>query len=298
MFKGEMQQPKVQPESAESRLHLPKSLFGFKFGYQVQRQIRELDPVHDNTEHFSLTHETLYSNRIMTRALPNFIFARVAVIPEIAQILDYGGHGGIMADPRKRNTLMMHSFGRTLDQDPEAEAKRLGRIHRTMPIQNLTANMKFVVDTMILSERHMLDRIGAPEMEDHYQISVTTMWSRLLESMAKEMSMDLGESYGNRTIEEIESDFQEHIKKYGRPSLSGQKVADACRKDFSELFKYGKRPVASHFFLSMFDSKTRETLNLANPDKTAEKISHASIRAYLAITPKRLVHKKPWTKVS
>lgn len=293
-----MQQPQVQTETTGNRLHLPKSLFGFKFGYQLQRQIRELDPVQDNTEHFSFTHETLYSNKIMTRALPNFIFARVAVIPEIARVLDYGGHGGIMADPRKRNTLMMHSFGRTLGEDPEAEAKRLGRIHRTMPIQNLTANMKFVVDTMILSERHMLNRIGAPEMENHYQISVTTMWSRLLESMAKEMSMDLGESYSNRSIEEIESDFQKHIEKYGRPSLSGQKVAEACRKDFSELFKYGKRPIASHFFLSMFDSKTRETLNLANPDEIVEKISHASIRAYLATTPMRLVRKKPWTEIS
>lgn len=289
-----MQQSQTEVKTTDSRLYLPKSLFGFQFGYQVRRQIRELDPINDNIEHFSLTHETLYSNRAMARALPDVIFAKVAVIPEIANVLDYHGNGGIMKDPKKRNSMMMRSFGRTLDETiTEQEAERLGRIHATMPIKNIGDNMKFVGDTMMLAERDMLRLVGSPEMEDYYQESIIERWTTLLEEMALAMNIDMRQ-YRGRSIDEIEADRQQHILKYAAPSKSGVKVANACKQDFKKSFLLPFRPVAERFFAAMFDDQTSEILGYSQQRPIATKLAHAGIRGYIASTPIRIVHKRPW----
>ncbi|MDO8335822.1 MAG: hypothetical protein Q7T74_03530 [Candidatus Saccharibacteria bacterium] len=276
-------------DTFKKRIKLPGSLFGFVPGFVVRNKIRNLDPIEDERQHFRLTHETLYSNQLMAKAFPGVIFAVAATIPSIAEKLDNASPTNVTNDAKKRNAKMMHSFGRTIDENQnisDKESKRLGKIHAAMNLK--PDDMQFVIDLMSITERKMLAKFGSPEMEPHFQEAIINRWTTLGEKM--------GVPKNDRTAQEIEQSVDDYIRDNGDYTQAGHNVAVALLEDFANSFSRPRlQNVASEFFLSMLNGNVRRTLDLKEPTKTGKIAAKIVNRAYIASTPLRFVRTKPWT---
>ena len=246
--------------------------------------------------------QEIYGNKLLARGLPDVIFATVSCIPSIAKALAQGetpDHAG------KRNESMMRVFGMLFDPDSNKFDRGIATMrHIGAHISADPNDMKFVFDTILVSDYKLRQRSHIPEVDEMEQTIAIKQWSRI----AKAMGVDTFDSA--RTIDEIEHDFDAYYLEHAKPTAEGKRVTGALQEDFANIFgasgtyahAIGKDAFAALLPGPESDNdvrrdSAREMLGVAEPRKVTAWLVRTAYALYAATANIRPMKRYPWSEI-
>lgn len=286
---------------------LYKRFGGYQSGYAVEQSIKaklvdlpvtDHDPVHPNElDAFKKLYEMLYANPLLSRGIPDVIFASSACIPQIAYILE---HQGItLHDTQKRNVDMMRLFGKMFSRDPEESAAAIAGVdaihrHLRLPADGPTwpEFAQFTHDLILTSDQSARERFDMPPMSPAYQEFSRRNWLRVNTALGMPEQPE-------RSFEQSRQGVQEFFAQYAQPSDEGTAIGHALMEDFAALPQLrGHTKLGREVFRALVGPDVCDILDLGQPSRLASRAVPASYRLFDRSTPLRPVREQPWVDIA
>ena len=149
-------------------------------------EIAALHPERDADRIVHLLFEVRFGDPYFVTAGHAITFARQAAVPSIAAILDRGGRGDSVVDPRKRYDDTMLFFGELYRLGAHSEGgrrvlERLNAIHSRFPISD--DDMRYTLATIVFEPVRLAEAAGEPGYSAHEVCAIFTFWREAARTM-------------------------------------------------------------------------------------------------------------------
>jgi hypothetical protein len=226
----------------------------------ARSEIAALDPERDDERITHLSTNVRYGDPLLVAAAYTLTFARQAAVPSIATVLDRGGRGDSLSQPRKRHrdTILLFSeiyrHGYSTERGAAAIA-HLNSIHARFPITN--DDYLYTLATVIFEPERLARQVGGTALSAAEERARVVFWREVGTRMGISDIPDDPDAFARWS-----HDYElEHY----RYTDAGRRLVDAAVGHFSEYVPGPLRGLGSRAILALFDEHLRSTHRL--PDQ-------------------------------